>query len=188
MKIFTKFIAAALVYLGASLSASGDIIITPDTGVLNDTRFQGTEWASTSVLRGIVAGITGGLPELWKAEVGDEDDPTTTYEGPLSGSYTASFSNTALDPSDVLIEYVGGAVADQQTWLVIKDGRHAPYWYVFNLTALGWDGTEAISVSGFWPNGGAISHVALVPEPGTLALLGLGLLGFGLSRRGRSAH
>lgn len=188
MKYLTKFIAGVLVYLVASLAASAALIITPTTGVLDDTRYEGDAFVPTSVLRGIVSDITGGLPELWKAEVGDDDNPFTTYEGPLAGNYTAAFSGTPLDPSNVLIEYVSGQVVGPEAWLVIKDGRNQPYWYVFNLTALGWDGMEEISVEGFWPAGGAISHVALVPEPGTLALLGLGLLGFGFARRGIAAR
>ena len=189
MKNSIALIATVLVCLGMCTGVSAaPITITPDSGVLDDTRYEGAEFASTRELRGIVGDIVGDLPELWKAEVGDASDPSTTYEGPLAGNYSATFSNSAGDPSDVLIEYLGGAVVGPEAWLVIKDGNNAPYWYLFNLTALGWDGESDITVEGFWPGEGAISHVALVPEPGTLALLGLGLIGFAVARRGLATH
>jgi hypothetical protein len=51
---------------------------------------------------------------------------------------------------------------------------------------------EDLVLTGFWPQNGAISHVALygtatsVPEPATLSLLGAGLIGVFLGRRRRS--
>jgi PEP-CTERM motif len=62
---------------------------------------------------------------------------------------------------------------------------------VFDISS--WNGTESIDLQGFWPNRGAISNVAIwgaettsVPEPASLALLGLGLIGMGAMRRKRT--
>jgi len=87
----------------------------------------------------------------------------------------------------------GGEITDitgVPNWLLVKDGNHTPWWYLFELPALDW-ANETILLSGFWPDGGAISHVSLygssapVPEPGTLLLLGAGLLGLALYGRKR---
>jgi hypothetical protein len=79
---------------------------------------------------------------------------------------------------------------------LVKDGKLGdPAWFLFDLTALGWNGTETLEFTGFWDGAkGAISHVTLygrrqpgngVPDGGvTAALLGLGVLGLGfLARR-----
>jgi hypothetical protein len=120
------------------------------------------------------------LVEIYKHDVGEGES------GPLAGSYETTFLDTPTDPSGALIEYTGGPIAED-AFLLVKDGNHSPAWYLFDLS--GWNGTDDLELSGFWPDQGAISHVTLyggtttVPEPGTLLLLGSGLVGLALYGR-----
>jgi hypothetical protein len=154
------------------------LVITPTT----DSPLTGPE-TSQSDIDDAIASTLGSSTELYKQDVGGSES------GSLAGSYETTFSNTEQDPSDALIEYVGGDIVGPTAFLLIKDGNQDPAWYLFNLTDLGWTGVEDLELSGFWPDQGAISHVALyggtttVPEPGTLLLLGSGLIGLALFGR-----
>jgi hypothetical protein len=134
-------------------------------------------------------GITLGS-ELYKQDQGAGSD-----SGILAGYYTTTFLDTPTDPSGATIaQTVAGAAAPSSVakYLLVKDGNQIPAWYLFDLETLGWNGTDTLSMSGFWPGNGAISHVSLygtqpertVPDGGaTAALLGMGVLGLAAIRR-----
>ena len=104
-------------------------------------------------------------------------------EGWLGSSYTTSFNS---DASGATITYngSGSALTLGPKYLLVKDGNHTPYAYLFDLTSA-WNGTETLTLSGFWPDQGSISYVAIyTPDGGTtLILLGMALAGLGAARR-----
>lgn len=137
-----------------------------------------------------ITGETGPFTELYKQNVGEAGDT-----GLFASFYKTTFDFTPEDPSYALIKYLGGLSSPitSPLYLLVKDGNNNPTWFVFGLNLPGgpaWDGMSDISLLNFWPNQGGISHVALygspVPEPGTMILLGMGLLGVGLAMRKRS--
>lgn len=176
-------------FVGVSLLAAAMLVPVSNVEALeiNPTttpQWTGDENSNVGALAEAAAAIGGSLgTEQYKQNVGGSE------EGPLAGSYQTTFSNTANDPSNASIVWTGGAFLTGQTYLFVKDGNQSPAWYLFDLTALEWDGQETLNLSGFWPGNGAISHVSLfggfstVPEPATLSLLGIGLFGLAALRR-----
>jgi hypothetical protein len=179
MKYCLALLCAGGTFLAASPATA--LTITPASSCLeltgNDT--------SQDDIDAAIAGTLGTSVELYKKEVDGGGE-----FGSLAGSYETTFSNEPDDPEDALIEYVGGPIVGPTAYLLIKDGSQSPAWYLFDLTCLGWNGTDDIELDGFWPQQGAISHVALygttasTPDGGaTVGLLGLALASVGLIRR-----
>lgn len=158
------------------------LVITPSSGVLDTSRWEGDE-SSQALINAIIFPIMAGfgtVEELYKQDVA----------GAESGDLASSYDTTFIGTGGATIEYVTGDIVGDPAFLLVKDGSATPNWYLFYLTALGWNGTDTLELSGFFPGpgnegGGAISHVALyggtgettIPEPGTMMLLGSGLIG-----------
>ncbi len=131
----------------------------------------------------------GSLKDLYKAN----NDGTEDYE--LKGSYETQF--TPPDENEyATISYVTGDVPAGKVFALAKDGVGSPtefrtLWYVWDLSALGWNGTETLEFAQLWPANGSFSHVALmgtsttnVPDGGTsLLLLGMAVSVIGLFRK-----
>jgi hypothetical protein len=175
----TLFLCILLVFIGAQAHA---LLITPDPGL--GLIASGNE-TSQSDIDAILLGLIGTDFFQYKADVPDFPGPYTPPDesGPLAGSYeTVYFPED--DPMDADIHYTGGPTVGSPAHLLVKDGNQVPAWYLFELSPLlGWDGMEILELRDFWPNQGAISHVALyggevpIPEPTTILLLGIGLAG-----------
>jgi len=180
MKKITLFLAV----IGTTLSASA-LTITPSTGVLNVSRWQGDDNSNfnADAIEAAI-GVGGQLTEVYKQDIGAVAD-----SGSAASAYVTTFSNSASDPSDALIDFISGTpISGTSIFLYVKDGDQSPAYYIFNIS--GWNGTDDINLRDFWPEQGAISHVAIltgtatVPDGGaTVALLGLGIAALGVGRR-----
>jgi hypothetical protein len=184
---------ASLLLCGYGVTAQAalvDIALTPADCTAIYPCWTSNETGNLTIAE--IEAITGtsDLESLYKENVGDGFD-----SGPFAGSYETTFSNSALDPEDALIELIAGMdpITCGVCILVIKDGNQMPAQYIFDLSLAGMIGT--ISMTDFWPNQGAISHVEIVgggmsavPVPAAAWLFGTALIGFvGMSRRRKVA-
>lgn len=110
-------------------------------------------------------------------------------EGDFAGSYEMTW---ALDATGGTLSWLEDTsfIVCGECYVAVKDGAIDPRYYFFDISD-DWNGTDDLVFSGFWSEGnGSISHISIwgntaveVPEPSTLGLLGLGLMGVAYSRK-----
>lgn len=127
--------------------------------------------------------------QLYKSNQGGADD------GSFLNSYNTEYFLAADDPSAATISHIIGTPAinclDFSCFLAVKDGNANPAIYAFEI--FDWDGLSDIVLVDFWPGSGAISNVSIwssadvpnsqIPEPGSLALVGLAFVGAAFAQR-----
>ena len=172
----------------AMLSANaGALLITPTSGFLALAGSDTSQAAIDKVIDSyfLANGLGCVIEEVYKQDVGGAE------RGPYAGSYTTQFFNEPTDPEDATITWVPETsyINPVCSFLLIKDGKQDPAWYLFDLDGAGWDGMETLDIDGFWPQKGAISHIAIysgstVPDGGHVVMLfGTALLVIGTLRR-----
>jgi hypothetical protein len=178
-----RLLGISLVTLAFASQASAiPYSVTP----LSATVATGTDNNQPSIAEIEAASGFSPLTIAYKAEVGISGDA-----GTYASSYSTTFSGTPSNPSaaDIIYGGIGPVISMDPLFLLVKDGNHAPYWYLFDISS--WNGTDTLSLSGFWPDQGCISNIVIytgnqttVPETATtMILLGAGLLGLLLVKR-----
>jgi hypothetical protein len=176
--IKTLLLSTALIFCG---QAQADLILNA-----GDADYSGAGFTPFNLDADWLESLVGTDPELFLLYK-DESGEGGEEEGSWALEYTTTYGG-GEDLTDLWIEYDGGYLNTGALWLVVKDGQsNDPAWYVFDISS--WDGLMDIHVEGLFAGGGSISNVQIfgpessVPEPGTLLLLGMGLLGIGARSR-----
>jgi hypothetical protein len=91
---------------------------------------------------------------------------TVTYKDDQGGSESGSAMqwysttyNQDLSGAEIVWDGATGNYITEPSYLLVKGGRQEKAWYLFDISS--WDGMATISLSGFWPKRGSISHISI---------------------------
>lgn len=188
MRHTLKLVAVLAMLVGLSLPAYAtpitlDPAITPSCGTPECLMATGNEVENPAVL----SAIDTQFPGLTSNSVYKQNTDDTFDTGPAAAWYETVFLNPPDDPSGALVTWTGPGYILGPTYLLVKDGKQIPAWYLFDVS--NWGGMDTITLQNFWPGTGAISHIEIfgstaVPDGGSMAiLLGMALIGLAGVRR-----
>jgi hypothetical protein len=112
---------------------------------------SGPENDTTTILS-TISGLIGTDTETYKDDQGDGE------EGSAKESYSITY-NQDLSGAEIVWDGAPDNYITEPSYLLVKGGEQDPSWYLFDI--LSWDGMATISLSGFWPGKGSISHISI---------------------------
>jgi hypothetical protein len=186
MKTLTKYLiigSAALVAMGLSSTAAAGTVVCPESDAgdqMTLSNITGGPPTCAASGWGPQEIVPGNPPLLWKIDfdgMGGIDETSGTGPNPF-------LDFTGGDGHAGLLELMAG-LTDHQIAFKFGQGQSNPNWFVFDINGMTFAN---------WSFSGqnALSHVGIygpppvdIPEPMTLALLGLGLVAAGYRARRR---
>jgi len=112
---------------------------------------SGSENNTPAILQAI-SGWIGTDTEAYK------DDEGKSESGSAKQWYSTTY-NRDLSRAEIVWDGTTDPYITGPSYLLVKGGKQKPAWYLFDISS--WDGMATISLSGFWPGKGSISHISI---------------------------
>jgi hypothetical protein len=112
---------------------------------------SGSENNTPAILQAI-SGWIGTDTEAYK------DDEGKSENGSAKQWYSTTY-NRDLSRAEIVWDGTTDPYITGPSYLLVKGGKQKPAWYLFDISS--WDGMATISLSGFWPGKGSISHISI---------------------------
>jgi len=87
-----------------------------------------------------------------------KDDQGKSESGAAKQLYSTTY-NRDLSRAEIVWDGTTDSYITGPSYLLVKGGKQVPAWYLFDISR--WDGMAPLSLSGFWPLKGSISHISI---------------------------